>query len=43
MSREAHKAIIRRYYEDLWNRWDLAIADELIAADIAFRGSLGER
>ncbi len=41
MSREAHKAIIRRYYEDLWNRWDLVIADELIAADIAFRGSLG--
>ncbi len=38
---EQNKAIIRRYYEDLWNRWDLALADELISPDITFRGSLG--
>lgn len=36
-----HKALVRRYYDDLWNRWDLALIDELIAPEIAFRGSLG--
>ncbi len=41
MSRETNKDIIRRYYEDLWNRWDPAVADELISGEIAFRGSLG--
>ena len=37
----SNQQIIRRYYEELWNRWDLALLDELIAEDIAFRGSLG--
>ena len=41
MSTQDNKAIVRRYYEELWNKWNAAIADELIAADIAFRGSLG--
>src|SRR5262245_34908085 len=35
------RALVRRYYDELWNRWDLALADRLIAEDIAFRGSLG--
>ena len=41
MHAESHKELIRRYYEALWNRWDLALADELIAESIVFRGSLG--
>ena len=36
-----HKALIRRYYEELWNAWDAAAIDELIAPDIEFRGSIG--
>ena len=37
-----NKLLVRRYYEALWNRWDFALADELIAEGIAFRGSLGQ-
>jgi len=36
-----NKALIRRYYADLWNRWDAAAIDELIAPGIEFRGSIG--
>jgi predicted ester cyclase len=25
----------------MWNRWDVALADELIAEQMTFRGSLG--
>ena len=35
------KELVRRYYEELWNQWNFALADTLIDADIAFRGSLG--
>ncbi len=41
MALEASKAIVRRYYEGLWNAWDISLADELLAADLIFRGSLG--
>ncbi len=41
MSTVENKAVIRRYYEDLWNAWNLDLVDELIAPDITFRGSLG--
>jgi steroid delta-isomerase-like uncharacterized protein len=34
--------LVRRFYEDLWNRWDDAAVDELLAADFEFRGSLGD-
>jgi steroid delta-isomerase-like uncharacterized protein len=37
---EANKALIHRYYGELWNRWRLELADELLAADVRFRGSL---
>ena len=38
---EENKDIIRRYYAELWNKWDLAVADNLIDPNILFRGSLG--
>ena len=34
------RLLVCHYYE-MWNRWDFALADELIAEDISFRGSLG--
>jgi steroid delta-isomerase-like uncharacterized protein len=42
MSLEDDKFLVRRYYEEMWNRWDFALADELIEEQIAFRGSLGQ-
>jgi steroid delta-isomerase-like uncharacterized protein len=41
VSIEANKALIRRYYEELWNEWRYELADELIDQDVRFRGSLG--
>jgi steroid delta-isomerase-like uncharacterized protein len=35
-----NKAIVRRYYEQLWNAWDPGALEELLAPDIVFRGSL---
>lgn len=32
---------VRRFYDDVWNRWDEAAARELLNPDISFRGSLG--
>jgi steroid delta-isomerase-like uncharacterized protein len=41
MSAGQNKALVRHYYEALWNLWDFALADELVAEQIGFRGSLG--
>src|SRR5215471_2820545 len=41
MSGQENKSLVCRYYEALWNRWDLSLADELIGEGITFRGSLG--
>jgi len=41
VSIEANKEVVRRWYRDMWNRWDLDAADEIVHAEISFRGSLG--
>jgi steroid delta-isomerase-like uncharacterized protein len=41
VSVERHKGLVRRYYTELWNRWELSLIEELIAPDVTFRGSLG--
>jgi steroid delta-isomerase-like uncharacterized protein len=37
----AVERLVRRFYDDLWNRWDDTAVDELLAEGFAFRGSLG--
>lgn len=36
-----NNSLVRRYYDEMWNRWNYALADEMIAEDMVFRGSLG--
>jgi len=33
--------LVRRFYHDLWNRWDDEGVEELLHEDFTFRGSLG--
>ena len=35
--------VVRQYYDDMWNKWDFRLADELLHNEISFRGSLGSR
>lgn len=41
MSEEANTAVIRRFYDELWNRWELDVATEIVSPSIRFRGSIG--
>jgi predicted ester cyclase len=34
--------LVRRFYEDAWNRWDDTVVGVLLADDFRFRGSLGD-
>jgi predicted ester cyclase len=42
MSEQENEAIVRRFYEELWNNWRLELADELVATAVSFRSSLGQ-
>ena len=41
MSVEDNKRLVRRYYEELWNRWDFTLVHEMISEALVFRRSLG--
>jgi predicted ester cyclase len=41
MSIRKNKAVVRRWYDDMWNPWDFAVIEEIAAPDLQFRGSLG--
>ncbi len=41
VKREPNEVVIRRFYDELWNEWRLAVADEILTPDVRFRGSLG--
>jgi steroid delta-isomerase-like uncharacterized protein len=36
-----NEAVVRRFYDELWNHWRLDLAEEIVSATIRFRGSLG--
>lgn len=38
---EENKQLVQRYYDELWNRWDYALIDEMISEAFVFRGSIG--
>ena len=38
---ERHKRQVRRFYDEIWNRGDLAGLPEILTTDVVFRGSLG--
>src|SRR5258707_2298059 len=35
--------LVRRFYDELWNGWRLVVADEILAENIAFHGTLGSQ
>jgi steroid delta-isomerase-like uncharacterized protein len=41
VSDDQNKALVRRFYEELWNAWRVDVADEILAPGVSFRGSLG--
>ena len=41
MGVEENTAVVRRFYEELWNQWDLDLAEGIVSPTVRFRGSLG--
>jgi predicted ester cyclase len=42
VTREHHRELIARFYNDMWNRFDKAVFAEVLEPTIRFRGSLGK-
>lgn len=42
MNRGIGRALVLRYYTELWNRWDLDVAKQILSPGFRFRGSLGQ-
>ncbi len=42
MKKTIGRELVLRYYRELWNRWDLGVAEEILSRDFRFRGSLGQ-
>ncbi|HJQ30116.1 MAG TPA: ester cyclase [Rubrobacter sp.] len=38
---EVNQAVIERFYNEMWNEWNFAVAEEIVAPNVRFRGSLG--
>jgi steroid delta-isomerase-like uncharacterized protein len=38
---ETNEAVIERFYNEMWNKWNFALADEIVSTKVRFRGSLG--
>lgn len=38
---DSPESLVRRFYEELWNGWDLTLADAILSPDLEFRGTLG--
>ena len=36
-----NRDLIRQFYEELWDRWDKAVARQILTEDFLFHGSLG--
>jgi SnoaL-like polyketide cyclase len=41
VSTRANAAVVRRFYNELWNQWRLDLIDELLSPELRFRGSRG--
>ena len=42
MGTSEHLALIDRFYEEMWNRFDKTVFAEILHPDFRFRGSLGQ-
>ncbi len=42
MHDDRNRLLIRRFYDELWNRFDKTIFADILAGDLCFRGSLGQ-
>jgi predicted ester cyclase len=38
---DANEKTVERFYHELWNTWDLSVANDVLAEDVRFRGTLG--